>query len=873
MKILKELFKLIISLTIIFTLGAYGFFLYTFPIVASSVENVMKYEDFLSKKISAPVLFNEFEINTHPNLSFEIALKGIYVIPKGKNNLFHADNLKYSASIFDLKHGKLSADYIYADIDGLKDSIKLENKPSKKPFNINFFPKTDIKKAYIKLDESNYTEIDYIKSEKEHGKIITKLLAKLYNPYTVSPIIFGQNGSINYKNKISFDNFSVNIENSELYFSGDNSGMSIKGKNLPVAELESKFLYFYKLRNPQKRNFIENFSNFKGLIDVDLLLYNKGITGKCVTRNLGADFSNFKIPVFFPETVFEFNEREVNAETRGTFGGENVKTDFHLTGIFTKDLLVFGSVSGALSDKFAKKYYPLVGISGVADAEVNYTTQNEKSDVYYTLKINKGSNLLSKWGNLDNTDKNRKIFMHTVKQGNPMKIEEWNYTVNDSDKIVYGSGNFDKINGRYNLSALNIKTNGRTSVDYIKSFLRDYISDGAFEANLNIDFLKNTLLGTLDIYDISHKDFLFLKNTKLVIEKNIIKFLTEGTFYSSPIKVSANVENRFSEDILIHDINISLDEFFLKNDKFASIPKSFKKNVLPQAGGNKKKITYTVEKGQITANRIYGDKFDVRNVNIQGSLKDEIVVFVIPKADYANGLLSAKGLYNLSNHASNIHFYASDIDSNIVLTDFFKLPNQVCGDAFATLHVLTRNKLSDVKAYATFAISDGFMPEIADQEFYIGRKKKDGTKKRKYTLSKIINIDFSNQKELNTNIYGSFTLDNDIVRNLKMFTKSEWLGLYFEGNYDIYTKAVNLNIYGRRNKTHGKGIKIFKIPLNLLYKIAFKAEHSADQYQDKIKLIPEIKSNISDQIAIFRVSVLGFFGRKNGIKFEMKDLR
>ena len=117
MKILKELLKLTIALTVIFTLGAYAFFLYTFPIVASSFEYVSKYEDFLSKKISAPVVIKNLDIKTHPNLSFDVSVQGIYVVPIEENNLFHADNLKYSANIFNLKHGKLSADYIYADIE------------------------------------------------------------------------------------------------------------------------------------------------------------------------------------------------------------------------------------------------------------------------------------------------------------------------------------------------------------------------------------------------------------------------------------------------------------------------------------------------------------------------------------------------------------------------------------------------------------------------------------------------------------------------------------------------------------------------------------------------------------------------------------
>jgi len=871
-KILKELLKLTIALTVIFTLGAYAFFLYTFPIVASSFEYVSKYEDFLSKKISAPVVIKNLDIKTHPNLSFDVSVQGIYVVPIEENNLFHADNLKYSANIFNLKHGKLNADYIYADIEKLKEKIKFEKK-SGKIFDLKFYPQTNIKKAYIRFNGSTYTEIDYITSKKHHGKILTKLLAKVYNPYTNGPILLGNKGYLVYKNKFGFDNFSVKIENSQVYLSGDNSKMQIKGKNLPVSEIEETFLYIYKLKHPQKRNFLENFSDFKGNMDIDLSLDNNGITGKCITHDLGAKFSNLKVDVFLPETIFNFKNREVSAQTKGTFGGEPVETDFNLNGIFTKNIDVTGNISSPFTDKITKKYYPNVEIVGVADANVKYHTQNQKVDVYYTLKVDKGNNIKSKWGNLDNTDKNRIMSMHTVKNGDSIKIENWDYSVNDNEKILSGNGDFKKTDGHYKLSNLSVKTNNKVSVNYIKSFLRDYIHNGTFDSDLKLDFLSKVISGEINLYDISHKDFLYLKNTKLTVDKTKIKFLTEGSFYSSPIKMSASIANRFSDNILIHSIDIHLNEFFLKQGKIENIPQSLKKENTSKIT-KKNKIKYTVEQGRIVVDKLYGNKFDMRNVNIQGYLRDNVAVFIIPKADYANGLLSAKGVYNLAQHSSNIWFYASDIDSNVVMTEFFHLPDQVHGTAYATLHAVTRDKFNDVKASATFAISDGYMPQIANKEIFIGRKRADGTKKgHKYTLSKIVNLDFSKAKDYMANIYGSFDLDNDNLKNLKMFVKSEWLGLYFEGMYDIPSECGNLFIWGKRNKTHAKGIRIFKVPVNLIYRIVFKPEHSMGVYESKVKLIPPINEGIADDIAIFRVKVLGYFNRKGGLKFEFKDLR
>ena len=100
-----------------------------------------------------------------------------------------------------------------------------------------------------------------------------------------------------------------------------------------------------------------------------------------------------------------------------------------------------------------------------------------------------------------------------------------------------------------------------------------------------------------------------------------------------------------------------------------------------------------------------------------------IVNFIIPQTDYAGGILSAKGKYNVKSHASDINFYASDIDSNEVVTNIFNLPDQVKGSAYVTLHLISKNKLNDILAYATFAIKDGYLPKLGSKEFILKRFK------------------------------------------------------------------------------------------------------------------------------------------------------
>jgi hypothetical protein len=143
----------------------------------------------------------------------------------------------------------------------------------------------------------------------------------------------------------------------------------------------------------------------------------------------------------------------------------------------------------------------------------------------------------------------------------------------------------------------------------------------------------------------------------------------------------------------------------------------------------------------------------------------------------------------------------------------------------------------------------------------------------KLTLSKIINIDFSKPNQFYSNLYGTFNIDNEEVHNAKIFSKSDLLSLFIEGDYNIDNEYGKLCLWGRRDKTEAKKIRIFKIPFNLIYRIVFRPEHSKDMYQDKIKLIPDIKTTIASDISLFRIFVSGNLNSSDKLKVEMKDLR
>ncbi len=870
MKFLNKFIVSIIFLCAIILTASYFAFLNTLPKTLNSQEAQIKYSDILTQKIGYASIVRNFKLKTHPNLSFDIFVEKIYVI-NNREKLVNIQNLKYHSNLFAIYKGNLNADYIFADVEEIKKNLP-QKKSEKKGFNIKYFPSINVDKLSINLGNNSKVDAENIKTIKQNHQLQTTLNAKIITPYTKSPIILGQDGKILYKKDFSFEDLSLQLGVSKMFISGDKNKLSLYGKNLSVAELEGSFLYFYKLKHPNKKNFIENFSNFGGTLDINLDYTKAGFNGECVAKNLSADFWTRKIAVNLPRTIFHFKDREITAQTQGTFGSEPVKTDFHLSGLATKNLHIEGNVYSKFTNKIVKKYFPEISIKGITDPKVKYTVNNGAVDVFYTLVIPKGSNLISNYGNLENINTQRTLNAHTYKNGETIYLKSFDYTI-DGQKIFTGDGIFEKENGKYKPASASIKSIGKISISTIKSFLKNYINNGTFDADLKYNFNNKVISGGINLYDIYHSDFLYLKNTSIKVEKNNLVMNSDGTFYNSPISASFNADNNFKNGLLIHDIDIHLKKFVLQKGVMKDIPLENLKN----KQRNTSDYNIEIKQGRLKVDEIYHRQFDITNVEIQGNLKNHIVKFIMPKANYAGGLLSAKGTYDVKKHNSDIEAFASDIDSNLAATRFFKLKDQIQGIAYATAHVITKNKLNDIKANVVFAVDDGFLPKLGSTEFIISKsknkKENDKKKKFKFTLAKISNIDFSKPNVFYSNLYGGFALDNEFVKNVKIYSKSDNLSMFIEGDYDIDTEYGNLFIWGKHNKTASKKIRILKIPINLIYRVVFRPEHTLEQYNDKIKQIPPIKTKITDDISTFRVYVSGDLNSDNKIKVELKDLR
>ena len=870
--------RIIVSVILVMLFGLGIFVFWGLPKVLNSSAAIKKYEQILSEKFGVEVLIDGFHISLHKNLTYDITVKKINA-NDNNTGIVEFKDIEYNSKLLSKKPDKLNIDSIYLDYEKLKPQLNKNKKDGSSSLNINYLPVINIRDAFVRFDEKSNIRFKNVHSEKVDGTVFCALTAYLTVPYSKEQIIIGEDGYLYFSKSVNFEDFTLRYKSSKLTLSGTIDNLNFNGRDLSVYDLKNFFVFFYHKKHNGKKNFIENFYKMSGTLDVDLNFSKKGITGKCFGRNLKADFSDFKIPVSLPFVRFNFNGHSMRAAADGIFGDDKVYTDVWVKGILTKSVTARGSVKAVLSPGFSSKYFKPVQIKGSADALVNYFTHDGEVDIDYSLGVPPGSDIISKYGNLGNTANYRRISAKTIKTADKLALKSYDYSyiVNKNEKVVwiFGDGLFEKIRGHFTPSYLLLKTNESVPVALVSSFVDDYLYGGTFNGNLRYDFKNKVLGGHLGVYDTYHKDFMYVKNADIAITKEKVKAGINGKFFDEPITMKFVADNNFKSNILVDDIDINLDKFLVKRGNMSTMKHSFE-HANCHSNETKNKYNITVNKGKIRVGQVYHPKFLMNNVEIFGSLRNNIVDFTIPQTDYAKGILSAVGKYNVKTHSSDINFLASDIDSNEVATKIFNLPNQFEGTGFATLHLKTKHKLNDIHAHASFAIENGFLPKLGSREIIIDASNKKTPLKFlkrtfKFTLSKITNIDFSNSEILSSDLNGSFILDNSSVHHVKIFSKSDYLSLFVSGNYDISSEVGDLLIWGRRDKIAERKIKIFKIPLSLIYKVVFHKERSKDINDDMIKQIPPIKTDLSNT-GFFRVRVKG---NLNADKLDMdfKDIR
>ncbi len=862
---MKKFLKIVFSVIFISLVSLYAGVVFLLPYAVNNKVTIDKLQSLIYDKSKVKANITGLNLKVSSKLVFDLSVDGIDT-KINNSDLFNLKNLSLSYQLLQNNLTLISAEKIYIDGDNLKQLIPQKSSKPKGKFELKKKLEIHIHNLTYKSDAfSVYAQnIDTI------GDLL-KLKVSVRTPYVKETIKLGDSGSIQIEeNKLKANLFEIALGNSHLYLDGiivdknKSSDLNIKGEKLPVSEIMPIVLYLQKSQDPS-RKFIENFKNFNGTADVDLKFNKNGLFGKCIGNNLSANAVWFDIPLYFKEAVFNFNGQKVDSVAQGILGKEKVIHTLKITDLFnSQKKLVIGTMKTTLTKKF--DYVPNLTVLNSVNVGLVYKIKNKKPDVYYNIDIPVKSDLVYNSFYLGLRDYPRKIYGNTFKDGDDLYIRKYKYFYSDTDKeniILLGDGlfikNIDKTNpDKFIPQYMTIRTNGYAPVSVIGSF-GEKVNGGEFKGDIKYDFNINQLVGTFDIINAKHKAF-HIEKAHVVSQNGVFNITSNGFFKGEKYLAELNAKNNIFGETLIYNMKLFLDKLIIETTSDTQP----KKRINPEEITQKvKDADITVNNLEILINEIKREKFVLENAKLLGSLKNNIFNFNMDKLNFADGDISAKGIYNFANNTSKISFEAKNINSNKVAEMTLNLQNQIEGTANAKADLYARDMFRFLDVHSEFEVKEGFLPKLGDSEFAI--------KNSKYKLSQITNYDLTKRDEMQFDIKGAFDVHNTKLTNVNVTSSSPDSAMYLEGNYEMEKQYADLHLFWKYSKESPKGIRIFHIPLSWILKAVFRPEHSKEMYKQQFAKVPVI--NVDEKRTnYYRVYLNGDINN-NKVNFILKEVR
>lgn len=841
---------IILSTLIVLYLG----FIFAVSLFLNSDNFIKISNNFIKTKYDMNSDIRGFKVKISPLLSVKITAKDIIIKDNDKIGL-NIENLNTSVDRLNLKN--IDADLVYANLDILK-KLKIEKKKDtkkKKSFDINKIPYANIKKIEIVRHEGENLSIssNQFLIKENNGIKNLDIILNITLDRVLHPILIGEVGSLYIENKkLIAKNFPLAVGKTRVVIDGsilndkklDN--FTIKGDKVPVKETLATVLFLQKYTE-HERKFIENFTDFKGSADVDLVYKDNDLSGVITGNDLFAKFLPFYVPVTCKKAEFFIKNGEVRSSAVGTFGTEKLTHELLITEMYDRQKKeVFGKVNSKITTALAKKYLPPnIKVKNYLDMEVDYYIKQKKPNAKYYINIPANSGIMFNDFYAGIKNKNKKIFAETQKIDNEFFLKDYRFSVQENNKfkdILFGNGYFKIIDGNMTPQYITLNTNGYVPNSFVGSF-KQYVLGGKFNGALKYSFTKEQITGKFEVIDTIFNHF-HVKSASINADEKTAKIKADGTYKNEKFNCKTEVKNDFKDKIYVNYMDLFLDKFIVKkSDKPAEQNKKFDFNSPnKELSAGVRDINMDIDKYNIAVNSIIVKDYPISNIKVFGSLKDAIFKYNTSEIDFANGKLSANGIYDFNIDSSIIDFTAKDIDSNIVAEKFFNIKNQIQGKANAEIHSKTGKNWGNWDATAKFEIQDGALPGLEELEFSVDKKSN-----KKAKVSDYVKFNAKKKGSIKSNISGFFKCDDVFIRDIDIRMQHEFTSAYIEGFYNYIIEQGNLDIWGKYDNSVVKQIKVLHIPLNWLVNVLVPSEKKNTEMLNRFDKIPPI--GIDDSMA------------------------
>lgn len=695
-----------------------------------------------------------------------------------------------------------------------------------KKFNLKNVP--DIN-SYLSFNAVYKSTERIIRPEKINAKIELKKINSSDKTNYATGTLYLKDGNL------STQNLKANIQNSDINIQGKvlnifSPKYSMQGKlnidGFDLSELNKiKTLYIL----PENlANILNTYENYSGFADVDLVCNNNYINGQVNLDKIKFNHTYFKTPVLVDTGKIIIKGSRIYLDSVIAQIDNNPMFVNLSVWDLDKTAKLDGYFTSKINEDFVNKYvnskltYP---IKTKGDITLTVDISGDLNNLKLTskLKLAKNSDIYYMGANLGNEDEVREINANfDVLQNNTYLVKHFDFVrfIKSQDgreyplSVLVGRGILNMSAKKLYVNKFDIETLNKANAKLFNLiFKKSAIKNGLFECKLHIkgNLQNPQIRGFLDFENVEIPLYeTFIKNASVKFKADDVTLKTNGIALGSDYTLNAVVKNNFDLPIVFNELELVSEKLNLDSlvDNITQIPAPNSSLKLIDRPVNNAKSQVDIGNIRIKNGRLISKETVVKdliayNFNSEFAYSDDLVL-KLPKVEFdiTTGKILGNASYDFVTEKIKMNLNALNVDSNKIASSLFGFKDQLFGSANGNLSIVTKGnsqdeRLKNMTGFAYFEVADGKMPKLGSVEYLLraGNFIKSGI--TGLTINNIIDI-LSPVKtgEFDT-IKGSLDLKNGVVRNVEVYSKSNNLNLFINGEFDIIQQYANMRVYGR----------------------------------------------------------------------------
>ncbi len=886
-----------------------GLYLKVLPWAISEPKTLTGIENILSKMLDAEVKIIEPSLKTEWSPNVYLKAKS-FTIGKNGEKLLELKNPDTEISFANILSKniiikKINTDYLNANLSSILElsPFKQQNQTQENGWSADIFKsEMNVSRAQVfyQIDKENSVKInaqgvkisdDEVKKTVSYDINLNLCRDKKFC-LDVSTRETGNNTYILDKEKLIIENSNLKVDKSDVLFNGNvdfkgNYNLNFKGNNFTVKNLmeildtqvvannlEDYFVYFKDIDGNFNFNIDANNSDIKGDIKLNKLTFKliplANIPVELTQGNV--KFDNDKITLKNFKGHYNYQKsNEMDFEGNVTDYLNSVDTDLVGNAVVTND--------------FAKNYlsklisYP-VGIDGRADTRVMIKSKNNRMDITWLYKFEKGTGFIFDGSESDINKIAHRVFVAKMHFENMLlNIKSLDYHFvnpdwkrdNKREPIISMKGNIDFKNGEQFIKDFGITlTKPMPSVFVNLLIKQNLFKGGTFTGHM--DYINTgkypVLSGNLKAQDVRiPSQRLLIKNGEFKTDKEHMHIDVNGILKRTKYDINGVLENKLAFPIVVKDANLTVDnvdiERHLKafNEQGANnkISTEIKDELMDE---NDESATFDlanliIEKCKLTIEK--GNYRGINFSNVVGNLtldKNSLLTLKSNRFEIAEGNAEANSICDLKNHKYNLSLAVMGVNSDIIATELVNLPKEINGKASGLMELNTDESLL-LNGTIKFVIQNGIIAKMGLVEYTMkvaALFRNPIVMITPAVISDLIEVPEGKFERIN----GSLTLERNVIRKMVIKSVSPQLSTYITGRYNLHNQDAILRIYTRfSNKGRGALGFLRNISLNsLANRIPLSSRNNSNYYAAEISELPKIEASDKDT-QIFLTTVDG----------------